>query len=286
MESIEAARQRYAEELRVLAGIRSEPLVAAFATVPREEFLGPGPWRIFTGGGYQTTADANPHHLYHNVLVALDEARWLNNGEPRTLAAWIDGLDLKPGEHVVHIGCGVGYYTAIMAQVVGPTGRLTAIEIVPELAERAQENLRPWPTVEVYAGDGTQLDLDPADAIFINAGVTHPQPTWLEALRHGGRLLLPLTTALFATAIGTGAVFKVVREAQGFSACHLSPVGIFPCLGGRDTKLNEKLTSALRASTFHLVQSLRCDPHSPTHTCWLHEEQFCFSTLPLSVRTA
>ncbi|MGH7291236.1 MAG: hypothetical protein ACREJT_08505, partial [Myxococcota bacterium] len=88
---LELARAAFAEEIRTLADLRSGALVRAFATLPREDFVGPGPWQIIRlsaagGGGYETTPDADPRRIYDNVLVALDPARRLNNGEPAWLA--------------------------------------------------------------------------------------------------------------------------------------------------------------------------------------------------------
>ena len=77
---------------------------------------------------------------YHNLLVALDATRSLNNGLPGSLARWIQALDLKTEDRVFHLGCGVGYYTAIMADVVGPDGSVVAcvkwIPIWPLAPER------------------------------------------------------------------------------------------------------------------------------------------------------
>jgi protein-L-isoaspartate(D-aspartate) O-methyltransferase len=58
---------------------------------------------------YTETNDSDPRHLYHNVPVALDPARDLNNGQPAALARWIEALNLKSGQRVYHLGCGVGY---------------------------------------------------------------------------------------------------------------------------------------------------------------------------------
>src|SRR6266850_1084250 len=80
--NVEKARQRFAEELRYTARVRSPNVVAAFATVPREHFLGPGPWRVLSPmnmAEYWTTEDAQPHHLYHDILIAIDPMRRLNN---------------------------------------------------------------------------------------------------------------------------------------------------------------------------------------------------------------
>lgn len=92
MSTLATHRQRYAETLRIRSAVRSAALVRAFATVPRERFLGPGPWQIFGTGpfDYRLTADDDPRHLYHDVLVAIDASRMLNNGQPSAHAAWMD----------------------------------------------------------------------------------------------------------------------------------------------------------------------------------------------------
>jgi protein-L-isoaspartate(D-aspartate) O-methyltransferase len=149
--ALERSRQYYAEELRAVTNLQSEALVRAFAKVPREHFLGPGPWQV-GAPAYWTTKDADPRRLYHNIVVAIDPSRYLNNGQPSFLAFLIDQLELKPGDSVVHVGCGTGYYTAIMADVVGFQGHVTAMEIDPGLAARAHSNLRCLPHVEVFGG--------------------------------------------------------------------------------------------------------------------------------------
>lgn len=285
MTDLAVVRRFYAEEIRAVANVRSAALVRAFATVPRERFLGPGPWQIVApvppgAFPYRTTEDADPRHLYHNVLVAIDPTRRLNNGQPSFLASCLDALDLRPGDHVVHIGCGVGYYTAIAAELVGPTGRVTAIELDPDLAARARENLSDLPHVAVVEGDGSQHDPGPSDAILVNAGATHPPSIWLDSLRPGGRLLVPLTVALDAIGHGRGGMLHIARHPQGFAARFISEVGIFPCLGARDAELNKQLETAFRRRTWESVQSLRRDRHEPLETCWFHGEGFCLSTAP------
>jgi protein-L-isoaspartate(D-aspartate) O-methyltransferase len=277
---LETRRQRYAEELRAVSNLRSAALVQAFATVPREQFLGPGPWHIAAPvppGTYRTTEDADPRHLYHNVLVAIDATRRLHNGQPGFLALLLEALELQRGDRVVHIGCGLGYYTAIVAAVVGPAGSVTAIELDPALAAQAGMNLREWPQVNVVAGDGGTHDPGPTDAIFVNAGATHPRPVWLDALQQGGRLLVPLTVASDASGHG-GGVLKITRQPHGLTARFIADVKIFPCLGARDPQSNAQVQEAFRRGTWAAVQSLRRDPHDPTDACWLHGSDFCLST--------
>ena len=235
--SIEEARQRYAEELRFTAKLRSRPVVEAFATVPRERFLGSGPWRVLSPmamAEYWTTDDADPRHLYHDVLIAIDEERRLNNGQPSLWARMYDQLELGRGEHVVHVGAGTGYYSAILAEIVGRAGRVTAIEVDPILAARAKENLAAaWPQATVVATDGFLFQPDrPADALVVNAGVTHFSPVWLDALAaENGRLLVPLTNA------ERWGCFLLIRQGgdpDRYAARFAGRVGIIPCAGGRD----------------------------------------------------
>lgn len=278
MTDLDLARHSYAEELRAVANIQSEALVRAFAKVPREHFLGAGPWQVFspTSESDWTTKDADPKHLYHNLLVVIDSERRLNNGHPSFLAFLIDQLELKAGEYVVHIGCGPGYYTAIMAEVVGSHGHVTAVEIDSQLAARARSNLTYLQQVEVFEADGGMFNPGPCDAILVNAGATHPRSKWLDSLRAGARLLLPLTAA--EDEGGTaGGVFKITRQDTGFVAAFVSRVGIFPCSGARDPALNDKLKEGFKREDSKSVQSLRRDPHDVNETCWLHGENFCLS---------
>lgn len=292
MSDLGSIRRYYAEELRAVANLQSDALVDAFAKVSREDFLGPGPWLILNpfhsidesneASYYRETADADPKHLYHNVLVAIDPKRCLNNGQPSFLATLIDSLDLVPGNSVVHIGCGTGYYTAIIAEVVGPEGRVTAFEVDTGLAARARNNLSDLPHVEVLESDSGGVAQNIYDGMLVNAGATHPRHAWLDALRVGGRLILPLTVSNETDVTQSGEVLKIKRQENGWSAGFLCSTSIFPCSGARDPDLNDKLRAAFKRGDLNRIQSLRRDIHEPSDTCWLHSDQFCLSTLPIS----
>lgn len=133
--SLDDARRAYAEEIRAVSDIRCEALIEALARVAREDFLGPGPWLVLRSALsasllrdtsqasiYRPTRDADPRQLYHNILIAIDPERGLHNGSPAGNLFWIDSLAPRAGDRVVHVGCGVGYYTAIIAEALGPTG--------------------------------------------------------------------------------------------------------------------------------------------------------------------
>jgi len=241
---MDSIRQWYAEDLRLRGPIRRNmSIVEAFATVPREGFLGPGPWILRPDtrpDEWFTTPDTEPHWLYHDVLVSIDKARLLNNGMPSFWAYNLDHLDLRRGERVLQVGAGTGYYSAILAEIVGREGRVVAVEYDVDLAAKAMANLAAWPQIEVVAGDGRAHDPGAVDVIVAFAGSTHPAPLWLDRLAEGGRLMMPLTGANW-----WGFLLRADRRGDTFSARSIGGVGIFPCVGGRDDAASERLQKAL-----------------------------------------
>jgi protein-L-isoaspartate(D-aspartate) O-methyltransferase len=272
---VAAARRSYAEELRFTAHTRSTALRAAFAAVPRERFVGAGPWRVRSPmnlAEYWTTADADPRAVYHDVLIALDESRQINNGQPSLWAFLLDQLDIAAGEQVLHLGCGTGYYTAVMGELVGPTGEITAIEIDAGLAEKAGVALQPWPQITVTNADGANLTFEPADLIVASAGATHPLTSWLDALKPGGRLLFPMTASR------RGEMLLVTRKVEeSFAARFLREVGFIDFSGARDPDIGRRLAAALARDGGQAVRSLRRDDHAKSRTCWLHGAGWCLS---------
>jgi protein-L-isoaspartate(D-aspartate) O-methyltransferase len=286
MMNIEECRSFYAREVKFAANPATPGLVEAFAHVPREKFLGPGPWQIGSAEGRAMSAAGlmqmayvsveDPRDVYHNVVVSLDRAKDINNGQPSALARWIDALALKEGDRVYHLGCGVGYYTAIMAEVVGPGGSVVGLELQPELAERAKKNLAAYANVKVEAGDGAAFDPGERDAMLVNAGVTHPRTIWLERLRPGGRLVVPFTLAMNATT-GQGVMTKIVRERGGYSTELVSPLAIFSGGSMRDQELEPLMLKALTSGGLLKLKSVRCDAHEPAESCVLHGKEVCLS---------
>jgi len=287
MMTMEQCPEFYARELRFTANLTTPGLVEAFARVPREKFLGPAPWQLGSANqramsaaglgqlNYVTVTD--PRDLYHNVVVSIDRAKDINNGQPGSLALWIEAMSLKPGDRVYHLGCGVGYYTAIMAEVVGPVGHVVGLELQFDLAARAKENLTGYANVEVYAGDGATFDPGECDAMLVNCGVTHPQAIWLNRFKDAGRLVMPITVAMNAT-IGQGLMFKFVRQGETYSAVIVSPVAIFSGASLRDSEFEPLMAKAFSSGGLLRLKSVRRDSHTTTDSCVLHGRNMCLST--------
>ena len=233
----------------------------------------PGPWQLFSlPGGYRETPDDDPVHLYQDVGVGIIPSRGLNTGQPRFLAFLISLGKLREREHAVHIGAGVGYYTAIIARLVGKRGAVTAIEYEPELAARAARNLSALPNVRVIEGDGFSMSLDPADAIYVNAGAAKPAEVWLDSMKEGARLILPLTVTFTSEqghAMTRGAIFRIERHGRDYSARWMSGTAIYPCAGVRDRASDAALSAAFKKGGWDKVSRLYRTSEIPDERCWV-----------------
>ena len=265
MDRITELRHFFAHLITANAGIPpGSELEAAFASTPRENFVAPPPWKIFTPRGYIETTSADPAYIYQDIVISLGASQGaLNNGQPTLHAYCIHALNLKKGDSIVHIGAGTGYYTAILAKLAGETGHVTAYEIDPGLAARAGHNLAPFPQVTLEARSGSIAPIPPADAIYVNAGATEPLAVWLDALHPNGRLLFPLTDSN-----GGGVMLLITRQPEGnYTARCLMQVAFVPCIGARDEDSAKKLTRCLRNRNWQKVRSLHRN-NQPDSSCW------------------
>jgi protein-L-isoaspartate(D-aspartate) O-methyltransferase len=279
-----AQRRFLAEEIETICNLRTPALVEALATVRREEFLRPGPWTIRGEGDLmgpaRQTSDADPRRVYHNLSIAIDPARQLFNGAPGIVAIAIDALGLREGQRVLHVGCGLGYYSAVIAHTVGQDGRVVAIDVDEALASEARDKLGSLGWVEVRHGNGVDLGDEIYDAILVNAGTTHPHEAWLSALAPGGRLVLPLTFTMDAMGpIGKGVLALVTATTDGgaFDARPVAPIAVYSAIGIRDAALNDRLREAFTRAFWPPFKKLRRDAHDAEASCWLHGERFCLS---------
>ncbi len=244
----------------------------AFADVAREDYVGPGPWSVAVGNGYLKTPCADPRFLYQDVLVGLDTERRINNGQPSLHARCLAAVAPAVGEHAVHIGAGTGCYTAILARLVGATGRVMAIEIDSGLAARARHNLRAVANCNVLNGSSTEVALPPSDVIYVSAGATYPLACWLDALNPGGRLLVPLRADEY------GCILLVTRVARDqYAASIISPANFVPYVGERDESAAKSLAAALRRGAAECVRSLRRGT-APDETAWCAGTDWWLST--------
>jgi protein-L-isoaspartate(D-aspartate) O-methyltransferase len=278
VDRIETFRYFFADLITANVGAKGGPLQAALQSIPRERFLGPGPWKVFTPVGYITTPTDDPAFLYQDTTVALAPERQINNGQPVLHALCLAALKPKEGEIAVHVGAGTGYYTAVLATLLGPTGAVFAYEIEQDLAQKAMRNLADMTNVTIYHRSGADGHLPSCDIIYVSAGATDPLDAWLDALRPGGRLLLPLTPAEIAGRPAPGGMLLVTCVSLNlFDARFVCPAAFMSCTGARDQETAASLSAAFARSDSRNVRSLRRNSQAD-ETCWCAGKRWWLST--------
>jgi protein-L-isoaspartate(D-aspartate) O-methyltransferase len=188
----------------------------------------------------------------------------------------LNDLAVEPGQHVAHIGAGAGYYTAILAELTGPSGRVTAIEFDAALADRARTNLAEWDNITVISGDGGNALAESVDRIYVNFSVAAPAPAWVERLNPYGKLLFalgaphPNAREKFPRHSARGGAFLIERTGNGYAARWLFPA-YFVCAegmlaGNADAEL--ALFEAFERGGFEFVQSLRWNERTDPARRW------------------
>ena len=269
-----ARRRAYAAQMLEIAGVTDPRVEAALTTVAREDYMGKPPWLIIQepiGTGTLTSHDAAD--LYQDSLVPLDRSKGINNGSPSLHARLLHALAVRPGDRVLHVGAGTGYYTALLAELAGRDGRITAVEFDAALADAARKNLARYPQVTVVQGDGADWPGGEVDAIYVNVGIADPAPSWWERLAPGGRLVLPLVVPkpdAQPPISGTGATLRITRTQEGFAVRRLTGCGFIFAAGrlGGDRAHQDALRAAFVRDGVDFVASLRPGPHPPPTRCW------------------
>ncbi|MFW2234367.1 protein-L-isoaspartate O-methyltransferase family protein [Rhizobium sp. CRRU65] len=271
-------RRAYAHQVVATAATTNPRIEAAFATVPRENFLGAPPWQIANlGGGYRPLPSSDLVLAYQDVLFALQSEKGVNNGSPSLHARLLAELDVQiGGDRIVHVGAGTGYYSAILAELVGTSGHVHALEMDPDLAAHAQAALADRANVSVVNADGSQWPQHAVDAIYVNFAVARPAEPWIERLRPGGRLVLPLGVPRqdrppkSGRHASHGAALRIERGDCGFAARWIGTTYFVCANGGLTTDDNEidALTAAFERGGIEFVKSLLWKTEPRIGRCW------------------
>lgn len=271
-------RELYARHITALAGLSPDSgigkeIAVAFSAIPREDFVGPPPWMIVLPEGHVVTRSEDPRDLYQDVLVPLRGGKGLNNGQPSLHAMCFGALAPHKGEHAIHVGAGTGYYTAMLAMLVGKTGRVDAYEIEPELTLQAKSNLAMLPQVLVHGVSGARGPLPECDVLYVSAAAAEPVAVWLDSLHPGGRLLFPLEPEG-----GAGQMLLITKAPDGtYPARFLCGVQFVPCIGAQDHDAISALEAAFHKGAWDEVRHLYRN-NQPDETCWCAGHGWWLST--------
>ncbi len=188
----------------------SDPRVlAAFARVPREEFVAPD----------------QAHFAYDDGPLPIGYGQTIS--QPYVVAMTAQALDLQGHERVLEIGAGSGYAAAILGELAR---EVHTVERIGELAESARERLARlgYANVHVHEADGTLgwAAAAPYEAIAVAAGAPTPPPSLLRQLTIGGRIVIPHGDA------SNQRLARIVRESETeFVETSLGEVRFVPLVG-------------------------------------------------------
>jgi len=141
-------------------------------------------------------------------LAELNEALVIGSGQtisqPLTVAFMLELLQPKPGDKILDIGSGSGWTTALLAEIVGEKGKVTAIEIIPELKEFGEKNIAKYNFVEKGIAEFICVDGSkgykkeaPFDRILASASAEKIPPSWKEQLKIKGRIVTPIGSSIW-----------------------------------------------------------------------------------------
>ena len=172
------------ERRQMVAGLRGRGLVfsqrveEALLKVPRHLFL---------------PESARPH-AYRDSPLPIGDGQTLS--APHMVAVMAEALDLREGQKVLEIGAGSGYNAAVMAELVGPEGKIITMERHPSLAEKASQVLLEagYTNVQVVVGDGSlgYPEQAPYDRISVTCGAPRVPGPLADQLRDGGIMVIPV----------------------------------------------------------------------------------------------
>jgi len=142
-------------------------------------------------------------------LAELNEALAIGWGQtisqPLVVAFMLEQLQPKLGDKILDIGFGSGWTSALLAEIVGSQGKITALEVIPELKEFGEKNVAKYNFIEkgivqFICADGSKgcEKEAPFDGILVSAAVQREIPQqWQEQIKIGGRLVTPIGSSIW-----------------------------------------------------------------------------------------
>lgn len=178
-------RERLVLQMQRTHALRTPNVAAAFLSVSRHHFVPEQPLEL----------------AYEDRALALKEQNGAvisSISQPGMVAQMLEMLDVHSGDRIFEVGTGSGYNAALLSSLVGPSGSVVSIELEPDLAENARRRLHDlgYTNVEVRTGDAENAAMGEIfDGIIVTARTNDIAGVWWDALKDGGRIVVPLDIA-------------------------------------------------------------------------------------------
>ena len=189
-------------------GIKDQRVLAAMESVPRHLFV-----------------DEHLHcRAYDDCALSIGEGQTIS--QPYMVAVMTELLELKGDEKVLEIGTGSGYQSAILSMLAS---EVFTVERIQTLAERARRLLQEQncTNVHVIVSDGTigLSEHSPYDGIIVTAAAPHIPQQYIEQLKVGGRLVIPVGSRF------SQILYKITKTPSGISSSESTPCIFVPLIG-------------------------------------------------------
>ncbi len=177
-----------ADYLKERGLLDEELLNSAFLSIDRKDFV----------------PEEHKRYAYKDIALPIGYSQTIS--QPQVVAFMLNLLDVKPGQTVLDIGFGSGWATCLLAEVVGLSGKVIAVERVREVYEYGKKNIEKYNfikkgVVEVFLGDGKEgkKDKAPYDRVLVSAENKEGNlPSQIKnQLKEGGKMVLPIGSSIF-----------------------------------------------------------------------------------------
>ncbi len=184
--------------------LRSSEIIDAFRSIDRKDFV----LDIYKTLAYKD----RPLPIEHDQTIS----------QPTTVAFMLELLEPHKGDIILDIGSGSGWQSALLAHIVGPTGHVYAIELIPELKIFGEKNIEKYGFIR--SGIATCLCMNaqnglpekaPFDKIIAAASADTIPSTWKKQLKIGGRIVTPIKESIYLIKKKTEVEFEE-KEFPGF----------------------------------------------------------------------
>jgi len=165
--------------------LKTPSIIQAFRKIDRKHFVRP-----------EDVDDAYvnaPLHIGHNQTIS----------QPLTVAFMMEIFQPLPGEKIMDVGAGSGWTSALLAEMVGDTGKIFTVELIPDLCSFGQANVSKLGFIEkgrvVFLCQDAALGVPeqaPLDGIIAGCALSRLPTAWSGQVKEGGRVLVPMGTKI------------------------------------------------------------------------------------------